>query len=97
MHLDERYWPEPYAFKPERFDTRINPTVNNYMYAPFSLGPRMCIGNRFALVEATVFLAMLVRQFKFRLPEDFPTTLPVATYITLSPEIPVRIIVENVL
>jgi len=54
-------WDEPEAFKPERFvtDSSIDAASWKYRYVPFGAGPHVCIGNHFALLEATVVLAML--------------------------------------
>ncbi|XP_011647773.1 cytochrome P450 9e2-like [Pogonomyrmex barbatus] len=57
LHRDPKYYPEPDKFNPERF---VNGEVDNSVYMPFGLGPRMCIGNRFALMEAKVMLFYLL-------------------------------------
>ncbi|WP_052302346.1 cytochrome P450 [Bacillus sp. SG-1] len=59
MHQKIEYFEEPLAFKPERFLEKQPP----YAYFPFGGGPRVCIGNHFALQEATIILAMLVQKF----------------------------------
>lgn len=57
---DAQYFEEPDTFKPERFLGK-KVTVNQAPYMPFGQGPRMCIGNRFALLEMKVVIAHLVR------------------------------------
>ncbi|XP_076750354.1 cytochrome P450 9e2-like [Xylocopa sonorina] len=55
-HYDPRYYPEPDKFKPERFYDNVKQMTNSGMFLAFGMGPRMCIGNRFALLETKVLL-----------------------------------------
>jgi hypothetical protein len=87
LHRDERFWPSPDTFDPERF-TRpyTNPDVpgwagfdptkwegklypnevaSDFAYLPFGGGARKCVGDEFAVLEATVTLAMVLRRFNF--------------------------------
>ncbi|XP_025073526.1 cytochrome P450 9e2-like [Pogonomyrmex barbatus] len=62
LQHDPKYFPEPDKFKPERFLEEGKEKDNLNAYHPFGLGPRMCIGNRFALLETrTVFFHLLAR------------------------------------
>ncbi|WP_336326036.1 cytochrome P450 [Halovenus sp. HT40] len=68
IHRDERFWDDPLAFRPERFagdDERPK-----FAYFPFGGGPRRCIGQQFALVEAKLILATLARQYHLTLLSD---------------------------
>jgi cytochrome P450 len=65
LHRDGRFWEEPLAFLPERWREPRHP---RFAYLPFSTGPRNCIGESFAWLEMVLVLAMLVREFEFRLP-----------------------------
>ncbi|XP_066590886.1 cytochrome P450 9e2-like [Prorops nasuta] len=58
LHRDPKYFPEPTKFRPSRF---LEGAVNSSVYMPFGVGPRMCIGNRFALMEVKVVLFNLIR------------------------------------
>ncbi|XP_015177305.1 PREDICTED: cytochrome P450 9e2-like [Polistes dominula] len=60
FHYDEKYFDNPYKFDPERFIERTKEINNSGVYLPFGLGPRMCIGNRFALLEMKVLLFHLL-------------------------------------
>ncbi|XP_068240580.1 cytochrome P450 3A41-like [Palaemon carinicauda] len=60
IHHDEKFWPEPEVFKPERFLPENKNDLTNYTYMPFGLGPRNCLAMRFAQMEAKVALAKLV-------------------------------------
>jgi cytochrome P450 family 9 len=60
LHHDPEYFPEPNKFKPERFLDDNKDQCNLNAYFPFGLGPRSCIGNRFALLEMKVMLFHLL-------------------------------------
>lgn len=60
LHHDPKYFPDPWTFKPERFLGNNKEIVNSAYYLPFGIGPRMCIGNRFALLEIKVVLFYLL-------------------------------------
>lgn len=73
IHHSPDVWDDPEAFKPERFnlDDPIPSEQNtDYRYIPFSGGPRKCVGDQFALMEAVVALAIVLKKFDFRLKED---------------------------
>ncbi|MCB0521851.1 MAG: cytochrome P450 [Lewinellaceae bacterium] len=72
IHRDPRYWERPDTFYPDHFLPEIEKERPRLAYMPFGAGPRMCIGNHFALMEMQLLLAMLVRQFDFDLLEDHP-------------------------
>jgi len=63
IHRDPVHWPDPDAFKPERFE---NHTPEPFSYIPFSAGPRNCIGERFALQELKIILSAIVKNFNLR-------------------------------
>ena len=69
IHRDKHLWGEDAnEFKPERFSEGIaKATQNQLSFFPFSWGPRVCIGNNFALIEAKMALAMILRRFSFKL------------------------------
>ena len=59
LHRHEKLWDQPDAFIPARFLPGA-PPPDRFAYLPFGVGPRICIGAHFALVEATLALAKLV-------------------------------------
>ena len=79
-HRHPDFWEEPERFDPERFAPERAAARHQYAYIPFSTGPRMCIGNSFALMEATLILATVARRFRPRLPDgQMPAPLPLVT------------------
>jgi len=71
LHRDPKHYPQPNKFDPERF---INGNVDNSLYMPFGIGPRICIGNRFALMEAKIMLFHLL--WRCDLEPDVKTNIP---------------------
>jgi cytochrome P450 len=61
LHRNERFWPDPDRFDPDRFLPEAVHDRDHYAYLPFGGGPRSCIGDHFALLEATLALAVLLR------------------------------------
>ncbi|XP_057322620.1 cytochrome P450 9e2-like [Microplitis mediator] len=60
IHRDPQYFPDPDNFTPERFIGEAKDSLNTSAYFPFGVGPRMCIGNRFALLEIKVLFFHLL-------------------------------------
>ena len=65
MHRHSVYWKDPDQFDPDRFADPATKSARACAFLPFSMGPRVCSGAAFALQEATLALAELVRQFEF--------------------------------
>ncbi|XP_074596375.1 cytochrome P450 4C1-like [Brevipalpus obovatus] len=63
MHRNSESFPDPLKFKPDRF--LDNEMRSPFSFIPFSAGPRNCIGQRFALLEMKIFIALLVHEFEF--------------------------------
>ncbi|QEU93728.1 cytochrome P450 [Streptomyces kanamyceticus] len=66
VHMNPRYWPEPEAFRPERFTPQEAAGRPRLAYIPFGVGPRSCEGAQLAMVEAKLVLAVLLKRFRFR-------------------------------
>jgi len=79
LHRHERLWRDPNAFVPARFMTGTPP--DRFAYLPFGVGPRVCIGAHFALVEATLALARLIGAFRVALADKEPV-MPVGVVTT---------------
>ena len=67
LHRHRKLWHQPDVFDPARFLGDARRSVGRFAYLPFGVGPRICIGSSFALQEATIALASLIRRFEFRL------------------------------
>jgi cytochrome P450 len=66
-HRDPRWFPEPDAFRPERWAEPGMKKLPTYAYYPFGGGERLCIGKSFALMEASLLLATIVEQYRLAL------------------------------
>lgn len=90
-HRDPQWWPEPEVFRPERFSEANEKTIPRYAYIPFSAGPRVCIGNSFAMMEAHLLLATMASRYRLRLEPGQRVELD--PLITLRPKhgLPMRV------
>ncbi len=79
LHRHEKLWREPNAFDPQRFLTGTPP--DRFAYLPFGVGPRVCIGAHFALVESTLSLARLIASFRVALRSNEPV-MPIGVVTT---------------
>jgi cytochrome P450 len=82
-HHDPRWWDEPEAFRPERFSPENEAGFNKRAYIPFGGGPRVCIGNSFAMMEARLLLATIAQRFTLRLAPG--QTVEMNPLITINP------------
>ncbi len=73
LHRHERLWQRPELFDPTRFLPGA-PAIGKYSYLPFGIGPRICIGAQFAMNEATVVMAKLIRRHRIELVDSRPVT-----------------------
>ncbi len=62
-HRHPEFWENPEGFDPERFSPERSAHRHRHAYFPFGGGPRLCIGNNFALMEATLIVAMVVQRY----------------------------------
>ncbi len=67
IHRDKRFFENPEAFIPERFSAENEKNIPKYAYLPFGAGPRICIGNSFAMMEARLLLATIAQKFTLSL------------------------------
>ena len=67
VHRHRKLWDRPELFDPNRFLGDNRARIDRFAYIPFGLGPRVCIGMAFAMLEASVVLAHLLRRFRFDL------------------------------
>ncbi len=91
VHRDERWYDDPLAFRPERWTGDMESELPKLAYFPFGAGPRRCIGDRFAMLEARLLLATIYQNFH---PEVVPgTELDLMATVTARPkeEIPMTV------
>ncbi len=69
VHHDPQYWENPAVFEPARFERDKLKSIKAYTYFPFGGGPRLCIGNQFAMMEMQLILYTLLKNFDFTLKE----------------------------
>jgi cytochrome P450 len=91
IHRNAGTFPDPDRFDPDRFSPEREKALPPHSYIPFGAGPRVCIGNHFALMEAHLVLATLAQRARF----DLLSSAPVETdpLVTLRPKggVPLRI------
>jgi len=92
LHRHETLWQEPAAFNPDRFMGEAGKSIDRFQYLPFGMGPRVCIGQRFAQQEALILIALIARQYRFEYAGSEPPW-PVMR-ITIKPEngMPMRVV-----
>ena len=83
VHRDGRWFDAPEAFRPERWDNDLVKRLPRCAYFPFGDGPRICIGNHFALMEAMLILATIAQQY--RLEREPGQALELVPSVTLRP------------
>ncbi|SOD78414.1 Cytochrome P450 [Spirosoma fluviale] len=94
LHRDPANWPEPERFDPDRFAPGgPKDKLHSYAYLPFGGGPRLCIGNQFALMEMQILLALFVRRFDINRASG--QTITPKPLITLRPNQPIQAVLSN--
>ena len=90
LHHEARWFPEPERFDPARFAPEAVAALPRGVYLPFGTGPRVCIGQHFALTEMTLIAALLLQRFDFEpLADSRPPEA--ALNVTLRPAQPLRL------
>ncbi|MFO0844691.1 MAG: cytochrome P450 [Gemmataceae bacterium] len=88
VHRDPRWWDDPLAFRPDRWADDSRSRRPKFAYFPFGGGPRVCIGNTFAMMELTLVLAALLRRWRV---EAATPELKFRPRMTLAPAAPVEV------
>lgn len=89
MHRNERYFPNPETFAPERFLPDA-PAIPRGAFMPFGAGPRFCLGQQFASVEIALIAAHLVRHFELGLESGDQLPKPFVD-LALKPKTPMKV------
>jgi len=95
IHRRPDYYPNPEVFRPERFASENEKALPRYAYMPFGAGPRICIGNHFAMMEGHLLLATLAQRVSFELlPGQHIEPDPTKT-ITIRPKYGIKMVVRR--
>ena len=74
LHHNARFFPNPERFDPARFAAGWEERIPRYAYLPFGGGPRVCIGNGFAMMEARLILAVIAQQYRLTQEGSVPVS-----------------------
>lgn len=94
LHRHRAHWDRPDAFDPDRFLAERGKAIGRFDYLPFGVGHRVCIGQRFALQEAAVMMAVVFKTIRLNWIDDQPHPWPLMR-ITTRPEKTLRMRVEQ--
>ncbi len=89
VHHHADLWEDPQVFDPDRFEPEVARNRHRYAFMPFGAGPRVCIGNGFAMMEAVAILAVLLQKFRVTGSSE-PSPKPIMK-VTLRPMHPLSI------
>jgi cytochrome P450 len=92
-HRDPRFFENPLEFNPERWSNDLAKRIPKYAYFPFSGGPRQCIGNSFAMMEAVLLMVTILRAFRLDLVPNHPV-VPQPS-ITLRPKYGMKMMLKK--
>ena len=95
VHHDERWWPDPTRFDPERFTPEAKASRPKFAYFPFGGGARYCIGEGFAWMEGVLMLATVLQSWRLRLPNPEQQAVEITPKFTIRPKGPVEVIAEK--
>jgi cytochrome P450 len=92
VHRNEQWWPDSEVFDPERF-AEDSPHEQRFSYIPFGGGPRLCIGDRLAMYEAVLILAMINQHYHLELAPGYPVEM--VPLVTLRPKTGLHMLVTE--
>lgn len=92
LHRHRKLWHDPERFRPERFAASEKEQRDRFAYLPFGAGPRICIGQNFAMMEGILILAVLARRWRLEIVN--PDEIEPVGLITLRPRIGLKVRVQ---
>ncbi len=95
IHRRTDLFPDPEKFDPERFTPENEKQLPRYAYMPFGAGPRICIGNHFALMEGHLLLATLAQRVRFALVAGQHPVPDLSKTFILRPDKKLRMVVHH--
>ncbi|XP_033639403.1 cytochrome P450 3A13-like [Asterias rubens] len=84
IQRDPDLWPDPLTFNPDRFSPESQGSTNMDAFLSFGVGPRACLGTRFALMEVKIALVRLLAEFKIEVTKETPATLELSKGLFLA-------------
>jgi len=94
LHRNPKYFQNPDKFEPERFNAERKKEIKKFSFIPFGAGPRVCIGEGFALLHGAVILSLISRNFKMTLKKGHKVAL--SSSITLRPKYGIKMHLEKI-
>jgi len=91
-HRSAQCFPDPLRFDPDRWLPERAKSIHKYAYFPFGGGPRICIGNHFAMMEAVLVLATLIRDYRFELLPGQTLELQPAVTLRAAKDLQMRLV-----
>lgn len=91
MHHDERYFPDPFKFDPERWTAEAKEQRPRYSYFPFGAGPRQCIGEPFAWMEGVLLLATIAQKWRLSLVPGHKVEMQPLITLRAKHDIPMKV------
>lgn len=91
IQRDPAYYDQPERFRPERWTAAFEDSLPRYANIPFGAGPRICLGNGFAMLEMQLAVAAIASRYRMRLPDGWQPQWHGGPTLTLVNEVPMMI------
>jgi cytochrome P450 len=95
IHRHPEFWQNPQEFNPERFSQGQEKSRPRFAYIPFGGGPRLCIGDQFAMIEAQLIMAMVTQRFRLELLPHRPVEADPLVTIRPKHGLPMKVVPLN--
>jgi len=91
VQRDPRHWPDPDAFRPDRFGAGPDAAAHRFAYIPFSAGPRHCVGETFATYEMAIHIYHAARHFRLRCEQSGPMEMEARINLRMREDVLMRV------